>query len=224
VVAPYSEPSPKTVFVAGARRNAGKTSVCELLLRSLPGAGAIKLTCCRPDQGCPRDHPCGVCGALLRPFAVIEDQLVLSQRGKDTARLLAAATGKAVWLQSREEAMPEAMAAALARFATAPVVVVEGNAAFHAARPDLGVLVVGSGGAPPKPSVRVALPAVGVVVRNLRPGLAPPAAVEGLGEDIPTFEFDAAHPEADPRADAFVDWVAHSVGFERPVTGEQRRR
>jgi len=220
MMAPRSQPSPKTIYVAGARRNAGKTLVCELLLRSLPRAGAIKLTCCRPDQGCPRDHPCGVCGALLNPFAVIEDYQVLSQRGKDTARLLAAAAGRAVWLQSREEALPQAMAAALSRFATAPVVVVEGNAAFQAARPDLGVLVVGSGGLPPKPSVRVALPAVGVVVRNVRPGFAPPAAVEELAENLPVFEFDAGNPEADPGAEAFVGWVAHTIGFAYPAAGE----
>jgi len=205
----------KTIFVAGARRNAGKTLVSELLLRALPGAGAIKLTCCRPDQGCPRDRPCGVCGALAAPFAVIEDRQVLAEPGKDTARLLAAATGKVVWLQSREEALPEAMSAALSRFTAEPVVVVEGNAAFEAMRPDLGVLVIGPGGAPPKPSVNVALPAIGVVVRNTRPGFAPPAAVEGVRENVPTFEFNAGSPEADAGAEAFIAWVARSLGLRR---------
>ena len=220
MTAPPSRSGCKTIFVAGARRNAGKTLVCELLLRSLHGASAVKLTCCRPGQRCPRDRPCGVCGALLEPFAVIEDHRVLSQTGKDTARLLAAATGGVVWLQSREEALSEAMAAALSRFAAAPVVVVEGNAAFQAARPDLGVLVVGPGGAPPKPSVNVVLPAIGVVVRNVRPGFAPSAAVDGLGEGIPTFEFDAGSPQGDSGAEAFVGWVAGILGLEsRAATG-----
>jgi hypothetical protein len=155
---------------------------------------------------------------------VIEDHQVLSQSGKDTARLLVAATGKVVWLQSREEALPLAMRAALSHFAAAPVVVVEGNAAFQAARPDLGVLVIGSDGAPPKPSVNVALPEVGVVVRNVRPGIPPPAAVGGLRESIPAFEFDAGEPEADAGAKAFVDWVAHTMGLERPAAVERRGR
>ncbi len=206
---------PRTIFIAGTRRNAGKTLVSELLLRSLPGAGAVKLTCCRPDQPCPRDHPCGVCGTLLGPFAVITDHQVLSQPGKDTARLLAAATGRVIWLQSREEALPAALAAALSLFEPETAVVVEGNAAFQAALPDLGVLVVGPGGEPQKSSVNIALPAVGVVVRNARPGFAPPAAAEGLKEGVPTFEFNAGSPEADPGAEAFIAWVAHSLGLRR---------
>jgi hypothetical protein len=107
------------------------------------------------------------------------------------------------------------MPAALSRFTAEPVVVVEGNAAFEAMRPDLGVLVIGPGGAPPKPSVNVALPAIGVVVRNTRPGFAPPAAVEGLRENVPTFEFNAGSPEADPGAEAFIAWVARSLGLRR---------
>jgi molybdopterin-guanine dinucleotide biosynthesis protein len=210
---------PKTIFLAGARRNAGKTLVSEFLLRSLPGAGAVKLTCCRPEHGCPRDHPCGVCGALIGPFAIIQDHRVLSQPGKDTARLLGAAAGRVIWLQSREEALAEAMAAALSVLDSEPVVIVEGNAAFLAARPHLGVLVIGPGGEPPKPSVNVALPAIGAVVRNTRPGFAPPAAVEGLREDIPTFEFNAGSPEADPGSEAFIAWVAHSLGLRRTLAG-----
>ena len=215
VIGPPLKTMAKTIFIAGSRRNAGKTLISEFLLRSLPGAGAVKLTCCRPEHGCPRDHPCGVCGALIGPFAVIQDHPVLSQPGKDTARLLAAATGKVVWLQSREEALPEAMPAALSRFTAEPVVVVEGNAAFEAMRPDLGVLVIGPGGAPRKPSVNVTLPTIGVVVRNTRPGFAPPAAVEGLRENVPTFEFNAGSPEADPGAEAFIAWVARSLGLRR---------
>ncbi len=199
------------MFLAGIGPNAGKTLVSELLLRSLPGAGAIKLTCCRPEQSCPRGRPCGVCGALAVPFAVIEDRRVLAEPGKDTARLLAAATGRVVWLQSREEALPQAMAAALSRFAVERIVVVEGNAAFQATRPDVGVLVVGGAEAPPRSSVRVALPAIGVVVRNARPGSEPAAAVEGLRDNLPTFEFDATSPVGDASAEAFVAWVVRSL-------------
>ena len=204
---------PKTIFLAGTRRNAGKTLVSEFLLRSFPGAGAVKLTCCRPEHACPRDPPCGVCGTLLGPFTVITDPQVLSQPGKDTARLLAAATGKVIWLQSREEAIAAALAAAQALFAPEDVVIVEGNAAFQAARPDLGVLVIGPGGEPPKPSVNVALPAIDVVVQNTRLGFAPPAAVAGLRENLPTFAFNAESPEANPDAEAFLAWVARRLGF-----------
>ena len=210
---------PKTVFVAGTRRNAGKTLVSEFLLRSLPGAGAIKLTCCRPGRACPRDRPCGVCGALIGPFAIIRDQQILAQRGKDTARLLAAATGKVVWLQSREGALREAMVTAITHFTAAPVVVVEGNAAFQAAKPDLGVLVVGPGVQSAKSSVRVALPMVDVVVRNVRPSFSKPAQVEGLGEDVVTFSFDAANPGDDPSADAFVRWVRQRLRLGSEVPG-----
>jgi molybdopterin-guanine dinucleotide biosynthesis protein len=210
---PRADSRTKTIFVASGRRNAGKTLVSELLLRALPGAGAVKLTCCRPDERCPRDRPCGVCGALQAPFAVITDRRVLSQPGKDTARLLAASTGRVIWLQSREEALAEGLAAALASFGSATAVIVEGNAAFQVARPDLGVLVVGPAGEPLKSSVNVALPAIGIVVRNARPGYPPPAAVDGLRANVPSLEFDAGSPDTDPRAKEFAAWVARRLGL-----------
>jgi len=203
----------KTIFIAGARRNAGKTLVTAFLLRSLPGTGAIKVTCCRTVGGCPRNRPCGVCRALSGPFAVIQDPGVLGQPGKDSARLLAAATGSVVWLQSRPEALAEGLAASLAVFKEEPAVIVEGNAAFQVSRPDLGVLVIGPGPEPPKPSVNVALPFVRGVVLNARPGFPPPVIMNGLPHDVREFSFDAAKPEGDAQAGEFVQWVADELGL-----------
>lgn len=223
----------KTIFVAGARRGAGKTLVSAFLLRSLPGTGAVKVTCCRTAGGCPRDRPCGVCRALSGPFAVIQDRQILAQPGKDSARLLAAATGRVVWLQSRPEALAEGLAAALAVFQEERAVIVEGNAAFQVAgprfigaaipaptgrdlgtsRPDLGLLVIGPGPEPQKPSVGVALPFVQGIVLNARPGFPPPVMIEGLPRNVRTFAFDAAKPEGDAQAGEFVHWVADTLGM-----------
>jgi len=203
----------KTIFVAGARRGAGKTLVSAFLLRSLPGTGAVKVTCCRTAGGCPRDRPCGVCRALSGPFAVIQDRQTLAQPGKDSARLLAAATGRVVWLQSRPEALAEGLAAALAVFQEERAVIVEGNAAFQASPPDLGLLVIGPGPEPQKPSVGVALPFVQGIVLNARPGFPPPVMIEGLPQNVRTFSFDAARPESAPQANAFVQWVADTLGM-----------
>jgi molybdopterin-guanine dinucleotide biosynthesis protein len=203
----------KTIFIAGARRNAGKTLVSEFLLRSLPGSGAIKVTCCRGESSCPRDRACGVCRALTSPFAVIEERDILAQAGKDTARLLAAGTGRVVWLQSREGALRDALAAALSIFAKEPAVIVEGNAAFQAAAPDLGLLVIGSGVEPARGSVKVALPFISGVVLNTRPGAEPPAAMPGLTDSVRVFRFDAARPEADPEAAALTSWVVTTLAL-----------
>lgn len=213
---------PKTLFVAGARRGVGKTLLSAFLLRSLPGTGAIKVTCCRVSGGCPRNRPCGVCRALAAPYAVIRDHDILAQPGKDTARLLAAASGGVVWLQSREEALAEGLAAALSVFAGAPAVVVEGNAAFQVRAPDLGVLVLGPG--VPKPSVNVALPRVDCVVLNAPPaapgspagrvaGSPVPALPEGLREGVRFFSFDVARSDASADARAFVEWVAGKLAL-----------
>jgi len=205
---------PKTLFVAGARRGVGKTLLSAFLLRSLPGTGAIKVTCCRVSGGCPRNRPCGVCRGLAAPYAVIRDHDILAQPGKDTARLLAAASGGVVWLQSREEALAEGLAAALSVFAGAPAVVVEGNAAFQVRAPDLGVLVLGPG--VPKPSVNVALPRVDCVVLNAPPAAAGspvPALPEGLREGVGFFAFDVARSDASADARAFVEWVAGKLAL-----------
>jgi len=203
----------KTVFVAGARRGAGKTMVSAFLLRSLPGAGAVKITCCRAGERCPREKSCGVCRALSNPFAVIQDHHVLATPGKDTARLLEAATGKVAWLQSRPESLAEGLRAALSALGEASAVVVEGNAAFEAFAPDLGVLVIGSGPQPAKPSANVALPFVSGVVLNTEPSEAAGAVLPGLSEDVRTFRFDVTQPEGDPEAAAFIEWVATELGF-----------
>jgi hypothetical protein len=162
-----------------------------------------------------------VCGALSSPFAVIRDHDILAQPGKDTARLLAAAPGKVVWLQSREEALADGLAAALAALPDAAAVVVEGNAAFQAARADLGLLVIGAGPRPLKPSVNVALPFTDVVVLNARPGLPPPTVMDGLPSGVPVFTFDAARPGDQGEAQSFIQWVASRLGLcpaERRVT------
>jgi hypothetical protein len=203
--------TPKTLFIAGAQRKAGKTLVSAFLLRSLPGAGVIKNTCCRTGSGCPRNNPCGVCRALTQPYALIEDQETLAMPGKDTARLLAAATGKVLWIQVRDFALQEGMAAALARFEQEPVVLVEGNAAFLSRPPDLGLLVVGNG--PVKASVKPTLPFINGVVLNLRPDAPRPELIEGLPADIPVFAFDAARPEGDSEAEKLVAWVKEKLAL-----------
>jgi molybdopterin-guanine dinucleotide biosynthesis protein len=204
---------PKTLFIAGTRRNAGKTLVSELLLRSLPEMGAIKITCCH--GACPREVPCGVCGALKQPFALVQDSTIINTPGKDTARLQAATRGSVVWLQSKPKALAEGLAAALEVFQDVPVVLVEGNAAFQAARPDLGVLVIGPGPEPAKASVKVALDFVAAVVLNTRPHFPPPEMLAGLPQNIRTFTFDAAHPDDHPEAKAFIEWIAVRLGLKK---------
>ncbi len=203
----------KTIFVGGDRRNAGKTLVSCFLLRSLPGAAAVKITCCRTHGGCPRNTPCGVCQALVEPFALIGDHDLLATRGKDTARLMAAATGPVLWLQAKERFLSEGLGAALSRFPANEIVVVEGNAAFRAQRPKVGLLVIGHGDASIRPSVVATLGSVDAVIRNVRGNGSPPTAPRGLPSDVRVFSFDAAHPEDDPEAQAFVGWIRERVGL-----------
>jgi hypothetical protein len=192
----------------------------------------VKLTCCRTAGGCPRGKPCGVCRSLSGPFEVVEDYQTLAQPGKDTARLLHASGGRAVWLKARPDALADGLAAALALFEDEQAVLVEGNAAFQVATPmksgaipvptsrdlgtgcpDLGILVIGPGPEPAKPTVRVALPHISAIVLNARPGFPAPVLIHGLPEEVRTFSFDAAKPEGDPQARAFVRWVAARPGL-----------
>ena len=211
---PDGEVMPKTLYVAGTRRGVGKTRVSRFLLSSLSGAAAVKLTCCRGGTSCPRERPCGVCAALDAPFAVISDPEIIAHPGKDTALLAEVCGGSVVWLQAREQALREGLEAALLALRDHPVVVVEGNAAFQATEPDLGILVIGPGPDPPKATVAVALKAVRGVVLNLRPGCPPPVLIEGLREHARIFSFDAAQPHTGQEAQSFIAWVKEELGVQ----------
>lgn len=117
-----------TIGIAGAHSGCGKTAAACMLLRELRGWGAIK---------CTRE------GLYA---SVIDDPAVLTESGKDTARMLEAGAAEALWVRASREEMPEALDIAVPRMAHLDGVIVEGNRGVEVLNPDIVIFVMGSGG------------------------------------------------------------------------------
>lgn len=144
----------------------GKTSVVELLLRALPGWGALKITPSRPDEPCPTGHECGACAPPLGPWELVTAGSRLAEAGKDTARFLAAGAPRVRWLRALPERLPEALGVALAEFQDLPGVIVESTTVLPSLQ-GRRMLIERPGTARRKPSAQVAESCVDGVVLNV---------------------------------------------------------
>jgi molybdopterin-guanine dinucleotide biosynthesis protein MobB len=122
------EKSPKIISVTGAHSNAGKTTVCSILLKNLKNFGAVKFT--------------------KTPLytSIIEDTGILSQKGKDTAVFLESGAEKVLWVQSPYSGLKDVLEIALSRMSDLAGVIVEGNSPVDFLNPHLVVFIIGEKG------------------------------------------------------------------------------
>ena len=135
----------RIVSVSGACSRAGKTSLMESLLRTLPrgAAAAVKFTTTEDVfERCPRGSVCVVCDIDV-PFRIVRDPAVLGEPGTDTERLGAAGAREVVWAIARAAAAPLAWAAVARMLEGMPLAVLEGSTVVEQglARPDLALFV-----------------------------------------------------------------------------------
>ncbi len=131
------------ISVSGACSRAGKTALCETLLRALPpgAAAAVKFTTTDDVfERCPRGAPCVVCDIAV-PFRLIEDARVLREAGTDTDRLALAGAAPVVWAIAKQGALRPAWQAVRRAVGAAAWVVMEGSTIVDLASPELHVFV-----------------------------------------------------------------------------------
>jgi molybdopterin-guanine dinucleotide biosynthesis protein len=117
--------------VASPANGSGKTSLACALVRSLPGATAIKFTTVRKDGSrCPRSTRICACRNLSGAYVIIEDPEVIQQPGTDTGRLFAAGAKQVIWCLARPRAYPSLLHALSKRLDTGPLII-EGNTALN---------------------------------------------------------------------------------------------
>lgn len=115
---------PLIIGIGGAESGAGKTSFGELLIRKLPGWGAVKV------------QKTGIYTAL------IDDEKKLSTPGKDTARYLGAGAERVFLVQSPGgEEMEEALSLAVSRLSGLAGIIIEGNSAIEVLKPDIVIFI-----------------------------------------------------------------------------------
>jgi molybdopterin-guanine dinucleotide biosynthesis protein len=184
------------VSVCGAASNAGKTWLCESVLRGLGAEGrttlALKVT--RTHLGdCPRGiDTCGTCDSLGGDFELVRDRELLDVPRKDTGRYFAAGAGGVLWLLVKPSSVRAGLLAALAEVPPGSVLVAEGNSFRDYASADVTLLALSAAGEL-KPSARHVLDRVDACVRDRRApdrGRAPGSA--GSVRGVPLLAPDAA--------------------------------
>jgi molybdopterin-guanine dinucleotide biosynthesis protein len=117
---------PIIIGIGGGHSGAGKTTIACEVLKKVEGWGAIKFT---------------------RTFfysSITDDQGVLSEKGKDTGRLLEAGAEKVLWVQSSGDELAETASMAVQMLSNLPGIVVEGNSMIEVLTPDIVIFVAGS--------------------------------------------------------------------------------
>lgn len=158
---------PDWLLIGAAGRNAGKTALaCALIARHQPIA-AVKVTVVQPGiRECPRGgEGCGVCSSLGKtPFWLRTE--TNPEGPKDTSSLLAAGASPVLWLCTRADALPEAIAAILPRIPPSRPVIAESNSLRHHLIPSLFLMVRHTDDPSTKPSATSVLPHVDRTVRS----------------------------------------------------------
>ncbi len=154
--------NPVTIGVGGCRSGAGKTTVATLILRAFPGWGAIKYT------------------KTSLYASIVDDADVLSERGKDTRKLLDAGAARVLWVKAPPADAGDVLPRAVEMMPDVRGIVIEGNSAIEAIEPDIVIFVCGTEGAV-KESSRKVLRMADIVI-------GPPGLLPGTPRDAILFD------------------------------------
>jgi molybdopterin-guanine dinucleotide biosynthesis protein len=117
---------PVIIGIGGSGSGSGKTTLAVLLLKRLPGWGAIKFT------------------KTTLFSSITDDEKVISQEGKDTKKMLDSGAGKVLWVSSPSSGLAETASMAVEMLAQFKGIVVEGNSIIEVLKPDIVIFVKGS--------------------------------------------------------------------------------
>ena len=119
---------PIIIGIGGAHSGAGKTTIASLILKRLKGWGAIKYT--KTSLYC----------------SITDDIEILSEKGKDTKRLLDSGAEKVLWIQSSFSELGEVLPMAVEMLSHLKGVLIEGNSAIEILKPDIVIFISGAEG------------------------------------------------------------------------------
>jgi len=148
---------PFIIGIGGAHSTVGKTSLAAALIRQLmqhpsyplgnkPRLGAVKYT------------------KTELYASLIEDETLIKQEDKDTARLSAAGAEKVLWIRSPREELEELLSLALSKLAELDGIVIEGNSAIEFAKPDIVIFIFGESKKSTKPSAERLIKQADIVI------------------------------------------------------------
>jgi molybdopterin-guanine dinucleotide biosynthesis protein len=184
----------RLAVVGGQCSKVGKTALVVDLIRAFPNLGwtAVKLTP-HAGAGCPVNGAgCG-CGPEEHAFAIRYEGDAAGS--SDTSRFLAAGARRAIWVETKEGHVEEALSALASELAEADAIVIESDAIVEFWHPDLLLMVLDAGRLDFKESAREALELADAVVtrssetrptiRSWRELSQKPTFVQLLGQPLP---------------------------------------
>jgi hypothetical protein len=164
---------PLIIGIGGSHSGAGKTMAAEALLKYLTkgfndstlrhldtshaGWGAIKYT--KTAIYC----------------SIIDAPDILSQKDKDTDRLINAGAEKVLWVQSPPEELKDVLPVAVDRLSNLRGIIVEGNSAIEFLKPDIVIFVSGRHGGSLKKSAERVLETADIILFEDEPSMKLPA-------------------------------------------------
>ena len=156
---------PIIIGIGGAHSGAGKTTYASLILKRLKGWGAIKYT--KAPLYC----------------SVVEDTKILSEKGKDTKRLLDSGAEKVLWVRSPYEGLRETLEIAVENLSDLKGILVEGNSAIEILKPDVVIFISGTEPGKSKRSSEKILSMADVVIFDKTPPQGIPKNVKRFRRD-----------------------------------------
>ena len=167
--------------VGGQCRKVGKSTLVADILAAFPNRNwtAVKITP-YAESGCPvNGQSCG-CAPNDHPFAIREETKCGSST--DTSRFLSAGASRALWLETKEHRLIDALPALAAELAHANYVIIESDALMRIWKPSLFLMVLDPANPDFKSSARAnLLLADGFVLRS---PFAASAAIEANAADV----------------------------------------
>ncbi len=154
---------PLLIGIGGTHSGAGKTTIAVAILKYLkthppiypfthsPRIGAIKYT------------------KTAFYSSIIDDKSILSQKDKDTKRLLDAGTEEVLWVQSPANELHEVLPMAIDRLSHLDSIIVEGNSAIEFLKPDVVVFIADASKDNIKPSAQKILKQADIVIEKRTP-------------------------------------------------------
>jgi len=179
---PGSPPFPGfRLAVGGQRRKVGKSALVADIIAAFPNRNwtAVKITP-YAESGCPVNGQSCTCAPNDHPFAIREE--TNRDPGTDTSRFLAAGASRALWLETKEHRLIDALPALAAELAHAKYVIIESDALMKFWKPSLFLMVLDPANPDFKSSARANLPLADAFV--VRSPFAASAAIEANAADV----------------------------------------
>jgi len=161
---------PLIIGIGGSRSGAGKTTVAEALLKHFADSPIHRFT----------DSPKCRWGAIKYTktaiySSIIDTPEILSQKDKDTARLIYAGAESVLWVQAPPEEIKDILPLAVDRLSHLRGIIVEGNSAIEFLKPDIVIFVSGRQSGAMKKSAEKALKMADIILFEDEPSIKLPA-------------------------------------------------